>query len=57
VPHGRKVTLSFCSRISPEVSALRDELQRKLDVRTHELIERSFLALKAQLEQREEPRR
>jgi hypothetical protein len=48
----RKPTLTLCARISLEGDALRTELQQKLDVPLHELVERGFRALKSELEQR-----
>jgi hypothetical protein len=46
----RKLTFTFCARISPEGDALRTELQQKLDVPLHELVERGFRALKSELD-------
>jgi hypothetical protein len=48
----RKPTLTLCARISPEGDALRTELQQKLDVPLHELVERGFRALKSELDER-----
>jgi hypothetical protein len=47
----RKPTLTLCARISPEGDALRTELQQKLDVPLHELVERGFRALKSELDE------
>ena len=47
----RKPTLTLCARISPEGDAIRTELQRKLNVPLHELVERGFRALKFELEE------
>ena len=51
VPMARKQTLTLCARISPEGDALRTELQQKLDVPLHELVERGFRALKSDLDE------
>jgi hypothetical protein len=51
VPMARKQTLTLCARISPEGDALRTELQQKLDVPLHELVERGFRALKSELDE------
>jgi hypothetical protein len=47
----RKQTLTLCARISPEGDALRTELQQKLDVPLHELVERGFRALKSEIDE------
>jgi hypothetical protein len=47
----RKPTLTLCARISPEGDALRTELQQKLDVPLHELVERGFRALKSEIDE------
>jgi hypothetical protein len=47
----RKPTLTLCARISHEGDALRTELQQKLDLPLHELVERGFRALKSELDE------
>jgi hypothetical protein len=46
----RKQTISLCARISPEGDRLRDELQEKLSIPLHELVERGFRALKHEID-------
>jgi hypothetical protein len=52
---GRKLTTTFGCRLTVEVDSLRSELQRRLEVPSHVLVERGLRALKTELEQREEP--
>jgi hypothetical protein len=47
----RKPTLTLCARVSPEADALRTELQQKLAVPLHELVELGFRALKSDLDE------
>jgi hypothetical protein len=47
----RKQTLTLCARVSPEADALRTELQQKLAIPLHELVELGFRALKSDLDE------
>jgi hypothetical protein len=49
----RKTTLTLCARVSEQTDNLRSELQQRLDVPLHNLIELGFLALKSQLDERQ----
>ena len=47
----RKPTLTLSARVSEQTDNLRSELQQRLDVPLHNLIELGFLALKSQLDE------
>jgi hypothetical protein len=47
----RKTTLTLCARVSEQTDDLRSELQQRLDVPLHNLIELGFRALKSQLDE------
>jgi hypothetical protein len=47
----RKTTLTLCARVSEQTDNLRSELQQRLDVPLHNLIELGFRALKSQLDE------
>jgi len=46
----RKSTLTLCARVSEQTDALRSELQQRLDIPLHDLIERGLQALKSELD-------
>ena len=46
----RKPTFPLSARVSDQTDKLRDELQERLDIPLHDLIDLGFRALKSQLE-------
>ena len=50
----RKRTLTLCARVSEQTDTLRTELQQRLDVPLHELVDLGFRALKSNLDARRE---
>jgi hypothetical protein len=46
----RRPTVTLYARVPPEVDAIRDQLQERLAVPLPELVARSFLALRDQLD-------
>jgi hypothetical protein len=46
----RKPTFTLCARVAEETDRLRDELQSRLDVPLHDLIDLGLRALKSDLD-------
>ena len=53
----RKQTLTLSARVSGQTDELRIELQRRLGVPLHELVDLGFRALKSELDGQSEPPR